>query len=70
MKNLILLIIQLSGYAFVFVSVISAINMFTGWELGYQGSEVPGEPEFAIFFLILGLIIIPVSWLLNKKFEH
>jgi hydrogenase/urease accessory protein HupE len=68
MKNFVILIIQLCGYAFVFVSLLSVINMLTGWELGYEGSEVPAEPEFAIAFFVLGLIVIPIGMFLNKRF--
>lgn len=70
MKNFVILIIQLCGFAFIFVSLISVLNMFTGWELGYQGSEVPGDPAFAIAFLVLGLIVAPVGWFLNKRFGN
>lgn len=67
MKNFVILIIQLCGFAFVFVSILSVVNMLTGWSLGYEGSEVPAEPEFAIVFLVLGLIFIPLGMFLDKK---
>lgn len=40
-----------------------------GWHLGYKDSEVPAEIEFAIAFLVLGLIVTPIGWFLNKKFS-
>lgn len=67
MKNFVILIIQLCGFAFIFVSILSAVNILTGWELGYQGTEVPAEPGFAIAFLVLGLIVAPIGWFLNKR---
>ncbi len=67
MKNFVILVIQLAGFAFVFVSIVSIVNMLTGWHLGYKGSEVPAEPEFAIVFFVLGLIVIPLGWFLNRK---
>lgn len=70
MKNFIFMIIQLCGFAFVFVSIISVVNMLTGWELGYKGTEVPDDPAFAVAFLVLGAIVAPVGLLLSKKFSN
>ena len=67
MKNFVILIIQLCGFAFIFVAVLSVVNMLTGWHLGYKGSEVPDDPAFAIAFLVLGLIVAPLGWFLNKR---
>ena len=67
MKNFIVLIVQLCGFAFLFVALISVVNLLTGWELGYKGSEVPSDPEFAIVFLVLGLIVTPIGIFLSKK---
>ncbi|MEZ5308449.1 MAG: hypothetical protein R2684_14995 [Pyrinomonadaceae bacterium] len=69
MKNFVILIIQLCGFAFIFVSVLSVVNYLTGWHLGYKGSEVPSEPAFAAVFLILGLILTPLGIFLNKRFS-
>lgn len=69
MKNFVILIIQLCGFAFIFVSIISVVNLLTGWQLGYKGTEVPAEPGFAIAFLVLGLIVAPVGIFLGKKFS-
>jgi len=68
MKNFVILIIQLCGFAFLFVSVISLFNMLTGWHIGFKGTEVPAEPGFAIAFFVLGMIVAPVGMLLNKRF--
>ncbi|MEZ5428204.1 MAG: hypothetical protein R2747_18180 [Pyrinomonadaceae bacterium] len=67
MKNFIILIVQLCGFAFIFVSVLSVLNYMFDLGLGYKGTEVPGEPEFAAVFLVLGLILTPLGWYLNKK---
>jgi hypothetical protein len=67
MKNFIILIIQLCGYAFIFAAFLSFLNYMFGWHLGYKGAEVPAEPEFAIAFLVLGLITSTLGWFLNKK---
>ncbi|NNE65649.1 MAG: hypothetical protein HKN33_03710, partial [Pyrinomonadaceae bacterium] len=48
--------------------IISVVNMLTGWGLGYKGSEVPGDPAFAVVFLVLGLIVAPIGILLSKRF--
>jgi hypothetical protein len=69
MKNFIILIIQLCGFAFIFVAFLSFLNNLFGWHLGYKGSEVPADIEFAIAFLVLGLIVTPIGWFLNKKFS-
>ena len=69
MKNFVILIVQLCGFAFIFVSVLSVVNMLTGWELGYKGSEVPAEPAFAGVFLILGLIVAPAGIFLSRRFS-
>lgn len=69
MKNFIILIIQLCGFAFIFASFLSFLNFMFDWHLGYKGSEVPAEPEFAIVFLVLGLIVTAIGWFLNKKFS-
>ncbi len=69
MKNFVILVVQLAGFAFVFVAILSVVNMLTGWHLGYEGTEVPAEPGFAIAFFVLGLIVIPIGWFLNKKFS-
>jgi hypothetical protein len=67
MKNFIILIIQLCGYAFIFVAILSFLNYLFGWGLGYKGSEVPAEIEFAIAFIVLGAITSALGWFLNKK---
>ena len=67
MKNFVILIIQLCGFAFIFVAALSLVNLLTGWQLGYKGNEVPSDPEFAIVFLVLGLIVTPIGIFLNKK---
>ncbi len=69
MKNFIIVIIQLAGFAFIFVALLSFLNYMFGWHLGYQGSEVPAEIEFAIVFVVLGAITSLVGWFLNKKFS-
>lgn len=68
MKNFVLMIIQLCGFAFIFVSLLSFLNNMFDWRLGYKGSEVPGDIEFALAFLVLGLIVAPVGWFLNRRF--
>lgn len=68
MKNFIILIVQLCGFAFIFVAILSLLNNFFDLGLGYKGSEVPADIEFAIAFFILGLIFAPLGWFLNKRF--
>ena len=68
MKNFIILIIQLFGYVSIFVSGLSFLNYMFDWRLGYKGSEVPGDPVFAGFFLVMGLVISAVGWFLGRKF--
>lgn len=68
MKNLIILIIQLCGYAFILAFFLSLLNYFFGWHLGIKGAEVPSDPGFAIFILILGGIFSALGWFLDKKF--
>jgi len=70
MKNFIILIIQLAGYAFIIASPISALNYYFNWHLGIYDTEVPGEPGFAIFILILGLITSGVGYFLDKKVSN
>ena len=67
MKNFVILIIQLCGFAFIFVSILSVVNMLTGWSIGYKGAEVPGEPAFAIVFLVMGLVVTPIGMFLDKR---
>ncbi len=67
MKNFIILIIQLLGYAFLIASPISALNYYFKWHIGIYGAEVPGEPGFAIVILILGLIVSGVGYFLDKR---
>jgi hypothetical protein len=67
MKNFVILIIQLCGYAFILVSILSVVNMLTGWNIGYQGAEVPGDPAFAIVFFVMGLVVTPVGMFLDKR---
>lgn len=69
MKNFLILIIQLCGFAFIFVSLLSLLNFMFDWRLGYKGSEIPGEMEFAAVFLVLGLIVAPIGWFLNRRFS-
>ncbi len=69
MKNAIILIIQLCGYAFLFVAVLSFVNYMFGWHLGYKGSEIPAEIEFAIAFIVLGAVTSLVGWFLDKRFS-
>ena len=68
MKNFLILIIQLCGFAFIFVSLLSFLNFMFDWQLGYKGTEVPGDPAFVVVFLILGLIVAPIGWFLNRRF--
>ena len=67
MKNFIILIIQLCGFAFIFVAFLSFLNFMFELGLGYKGSEVPDDPGFMIIFLILGVILAPLGWFLDKK---
>jgi hypothetical protein len=67
MKNFILVLIQLLGYGLIFVSCLSFLNYLFDWRLGYQGSEVPKDIEFAIVFLVLGGIISLVGWFFNRN---
>lgn len=67
MKNFIIVIIQLAGFAFIFVSILSFANYLFGWNLGYKGSEVPAEIEFAIAFVVLGAVTSLLGWFLDKK---
>lgn len=69
MKNFLILIVQLCGFAFIFVALLSFLNFMFDWGLGYKGTEVPGEPEFAVVFLVLGLIVAPIGWFLNRRFS-
>ena len=69
MKNIIILIIQLCGFAFIFVAFLSFLNFMFDWRLGYKGNEIPADIEFALVFLVLGLIVAPVGWFLNKRFS-
>ncbi len=67
MKNFVILVIQLCGYAFILAFFVSLANYFFGWRLGIEGAEVPAEPEFAIVILILGIIASLLGWYLDKK---
>mgnify|MGYP001218936387 CR=1 FL=1 len=70
MKNFIILIIQLCGFAFIIVAFLSFLNNMFGWHLGFKGNEVPADIGFAIILLVLGLIFAPIGWFLNKKFSN
>jgi hypothetical protein len=67
MKNFIILIIQLCGYAFFLVAVLALVNYLFGFSLGFKGTEIPGEPLFIVAFLILGAVVAPLGWWLDKK---
>ena len=67
MKNFVILIIQLTGFAFIIAFVLSLLNYFFDWRLGLYDAEVPGEPDFAVIILILGLILSGLGYYLNKK---
>lgn len=69
MKNAIILVIQLCGYAFILVSFVSFLNYMFDWSIGYKGEQIPGEPEFAILFVVLGVVTSAIGWFLNKKFS-
>lgn len=56
MKNFLLIACQLGFAAFVMVAVCSILNWSFGWQLGFKGSEIPGDPVSAVAFLILGLL--------------
>ena len=67
MKNFLILIIQLTGFAFIMAFVLSFLNYIFDWRLGVYDAEVPGEPAFAVIILILGLILSGLGYYLNKK---
>lgn len=67
MKNFIVLIIQLCGYAFILAFFLSLLNYFFGWHLGIKGAEVPAEPEFAVIILVLGVVFCGLGHFLDKK---
>lgn len=67
MKNFVILVIQLAGYAFLIAAPISFLNYYFDWHIGIYDAEVPGEPEFAVFILILGAIVTAIGHFLDKK---
>ncbi|MEZ5344358.1 MAG: hypothetical protein R2681_02275 [Pyrinomonadaceae bacterium] len=67
MKSFIIVVIQITGVAFIIACVLSLLNYFFGWRLGMYDAEVPSEPEFAVIILVLGLILSGLGYFLDKK---
>lgn len=70
MKSFAVLVIQLLGYACLLAAPISFLNYYFDWNIGIYDTEVPGEPGFAIFILIFGLIVSAIGYFLNKRVAH
>ena len=67
MKNFVITVVQIAGYVFIFVAFLSLLNYLFDWHLGYRGSEVPGEPEFAAVFVVLGLVFGAGGYIWDKR---
>lgn len=67
MKSFAVLVIQLLGYACLMAVPISLLNFYFDWHIGIYDAEVPGEPGFAIFILVFGLIVSAAGYYLNKR---
>ncbi len=65
MKNLVL-IIQLSGLAFILTSIVCFMNYFFGLGLDYRGIEFPNDIMSAIIFLVIGLIVTVIGLVIKK----
>ncbi len=66
--NIVIVIIQVSGIAFVIAFFLALLNWGFGFHLGIKGAEVPAEPEAAVLFLGLGIVFILLGKFLDKKF--
>ncbi|HNQ14701.1 MAG TPA: hypothetical protein PKM58_04005 [Pyrinomonadaceae bacterium] len=67
--GLVIIIIQMCGYAFILGFVLSLLNYQFGWHLGIHDAEVPADPAAAVVFLALGIVLTIVGRFLDKKFS-
>ena len=62
MKNILLIVTQLAGGAFVLAGVLAFVNVATGWRLGLKGAAVPADPVFGLFMMALGGLVLGLLW--------
>lgn len=67
--GLVIIIIQMCGYAFIIGFVLSLLNYQFGWHLGIHDAEVPADPAAAVVFLALGIVMALLGRFLDKKFS-
>ncbi len=66
--GLVIILIQMCGYAFIVGFVLALLNYQFGWHLGIYDAEVPADPAAAVVFLVLGIIMTILGRFLDKKF--
>ncbi|MBK8147668.1 MAG: hypothetical protein IPK58_05500 [Acidobacteria bacterium] len=66
--NIVIVIIQVCGIAFIIGFVLALLNWGFGLHLGIKGAEVPGDPVAGLFFLVLGIVFTILGKFLDKKF--
>lgn len=67
--GLVIIIIQMCGYAFILGFVLALLNYQFGWHLGIHDAEVPADPAAAVVFLALGIVMTLLGRFLDKKFS-
>ncbi|MEZ5347489.1 MAG: hypothetical protein R2681_18295 [Pyrinomonadaceae bacterium] len=68
MRDFILLIAEMFGYAMILGFFATLLNYYFDWRLGIYDVEMPDDPYIGIYFLVIGLIITIGVYFLNKKF--
>jgi hypothetical protein len=67
MKNILLLICNLSAVAFVIAAICSLLNYLFGLRIAVRGSALPDDPVSAGAFLVVAGIFGGIGYLLGRK---
>ena len=67
MKNFMLIALNLSIVAFLMAGIIAFVNYLFGTNIGFQGSEVPGDPAIGILSFVIAAFCYGVNYFIEKK---
>lgn len=67
MKNVLLVVTQFAGGAFVLAGILAFVNLSTGWRIGLKGAAVPADPLFGVFMISLGGLVLGLLWFVGRR---
>ena len=67
MKDLILLILNITAFACGLGAVASVLSYFFGWTIRFKGAEVPGDLRATAMFVVIGAVAGGIVYFATRK---